>query len=83
MREIRGVYRHCPCSWAAVGMPQVMAMIRTGGHGHDLTSYLLSSRSSSPELLPSLGCYANQRPLMRQTLRTHLNSSAAITSPSG
>ena len=43
-----------------------MATIRTGGFGHELTPYLPSSRSSSPDPLPSLGCYAHQQPSRHQ-----------------
>jgi len=48
-------------------MPQAMAMIRTGGLGHELTPYLLSSRSGSPNVLAALGCYASQQPSMHQS----------------
>ena len=41
-------------------------MIRTGGQGHELIPYLLSSRSGSPDSLASLGCHANQQPSMHQ-----------------
>jgi len=44
-----------------------MAMIRTGGLGHELTPYLLSSRSGSPNVLAALGCYASQQPSMHQS----------------
>jgi len=47
MRERGGVYRHCPCLWAAAGMPQAMAMIRTGGLGHELTPYLACRGSNA------------------------------------
>jgi len=50
-------------------MLRQMATIRTGGNGHEVTPYLASSRSGSPDSLPSLGCYAHQQPKRRQTLR--------------
>jgi hypothetical protein len=49
-------------------MLQAMATIRTGGLGHELTPYLPSSRSGSPETLPPLGCHAHQQPGRHQIL---------------
>jgi hypothetical protein len=40
-----------------------MAMIRTGGQGHELILYLPSSGAGSPESLPILGCHASSAAL--------------------